>query len=160
MINVIENHTTQSIETLKNMESNIENVTNSVAQYKTEVTSKVQHIHGNFFQYYFTIFRNFFDTFWPIISESKVVSDGQIEETKKMFQTMMQKMAETMTNQMNKLVESNAKISSDANLIEESSGRQTEKITTELLQSNEKLTQAQKLITCHKEQVNILFFIK
>ena len=76
-----------------------------------------------------------------------------------MFQTMMEKMAETMTNQMNKLVESNAKISSDANLIEESSGRQTEKITTELLHSNEKLTQAQKLITCHKEQVNILFFI-
>jgi len=134
MINVIENHTTQSIETLKNMESNIENVTNSVAQYKTEVTSKVQHIH-----------------------ESKVVSDGQIEETKKMFQTMMEKMAETMTNQMNKLVESNAKISSDANLIEESSGRQTEKITTELLHSNEKLTQAQKLITCHKEQCESWF---
>ena len=76
-----------------------------------------------------------------------------------MFQTMMETMAETMTNQMNKLVESNAKISSDANLIEESTGRQTEKITTELLHSNEKLTQAQKLITCHKEQVNILFSI-
>ena len=73
---------------------------------------------------------------------------------------MMETMAETMTNQMNKLVESNAKISSDANLIEESTGRQTEKITTELLHSNEKLTQAQKLITCHKEQVNNLFYIK
>ena len=56
MINAIENHTTQSIETLKNMESNIDNVTNSVAQYKTEVTSKVQHIHGNFNNYYFMNF--------------------------------------------------------------------------------------------------------
>ena len=56
MINVIENHTTQSIETLKNMESNIENVTNSVAQYKTEVTSKIQHIHGNLVHY---LFHNF-----------------------------------------------------------------------------------------------------
>lgn len=71
---------------------------------------------------------------------------------------MMETMAETMTNQMNKLVESNSKISSDANLIEESTGRRTEKITTELLHSNEKLSQAKKLITGHKEQVNILFF--
>merc|ERR1711990_1300653 len=134
MINAIENHTTQSIETLKNMESNIENVTNSVAQYKTEVTSKVQHIH-----------------------ESKAVSDGQIEETKKMFQTMMENVQETMANHMGKLVESNAKIGSDADLIKESAGCHTEKITTELIHSNEKLTQAQKSIQCHKEQCESWF---
>jgi len=63
MINAIENHTTQSIETLKNMESNIDNVTNSVAQYKTEVTSKVQHIHGNFYNYYFMRILTFIDPF-------------------------------------------------------------------------------------------------
>ena len=159
MINAIENHTTQSIETLKNMESNIENVTNSVAQYKTEVTSKVQHIHGNFYNYYFIRISTFIDPFSPIISESKAVSDGQIEETKKMFQTMMENVQETMANHMNKLVESNAKIGSDADLIKESAGCHTEKITTELIHSNEKLTQAQKSIQCHKEQVNILIFI-
>ena len=53
MVNAIDNHTTQSIETLKNVESNLENANSSVAQYKTEVTTKVQHINGNVS--YFTI---------------------------------------------------------------------------------------------------------
>ena len=71
-----------------------------------------------------------------------------------MFQTMM----ETMTNQMNKLVESNATIDSDANLIEQSADCHTEKVTTELMNSKQKLTHVQKSIQSHQEQVNILIF--
>ena len=48
MITAIDNHTTESMETLINIESNLENAKSSVAQYKTEVTTKVQHINGNF----------------------------------------------------------------------------------------------------------------
>ena len=76
-----------------------------------------------------------------------------------MFQTMMENVQVTMTKQMNMLVESNAKISSDAELIKESAGCHIEKITTELIHSNEKLSQAQKSIQCHKDQVNISIFI-
>ena len=47
MITAIDNHTTESIETLKSIESNLENVNTSAMQYKTDVTTKVQHINGN-----------------------------------------------------------------------------------------------------------------
>ena len=48
MVTAIDNHTTESIETLTNIESNLENANSSAAEYKTEVTTKVQHINGNF----------------------------------------------------------------------------------------------------------------
>ena len=50
MITAIDNYTTESMETLTNIESNLENANSSVAQYKTEVTTKVQHINGNFYR--------------------------------------------------------------------------------------------------------------
>ena len=53
MITAIDNHTTESMETLINIESNLENAKSSVAQYKTEVTTKVQHINGNFWHHFY-----------------------------------------------------------------------------------------------------------
>jgi len=129
MITAIDNHTTESIETLKTMESNIENVTNSVAQYKTEVTTKVQHIN-----------------------ETKVVSDDQIQDTEKMFQTMMETMSNQMKNQLQKLKESNSKIGSNVKQMQESADCHVQKVTTEVMHSKEKLIRAQKSIQSNQEQ--------
>ena len=73
-----------------------------------------------------------------------------------MFQTMM----ETMANQMNKLAESNAKIASDATLIQESTLSHAETMTSEFTQWKDKLTQVKKSMKSHQEQVNNkVFFI-
>ena len=73
-----------------------------------------------------------------------------------MFQTMM----ETMANQMNKLAESNAKIGSDAALLQESALSHVETMTSEFTQSKDKLTQVKKSMKSHQEQVNTgQFFI-
>ena len=64
-------------------------------------------------------------------------------------------MMETMANQMNKLAESNAKIGSDAALLQESVLSHVETMTSEFTQSKDKLTQVKKSMKSHQEQVNI-----
>merc|ERR1712147_240566 len=116
-------------------ESNIENVTNSVDQYKTEVTTKVQHIN-----------------------ETKVVSDDQIQDTEKMFQTMMETMSNQMKNQLQKLKESNSKIGSNVKQMQESADCHVQKVTTEVMHSKEKLIRAQKSIQSNQEQCQSWYF--
>ena len=68
-------------------------------------------------------------------------------------------MMETMANQMNKLAESNAKIASDATLIQESTLSHAETMTSEFTQWKDKLTQVKKSMKSHQEQVNNKVFL-